>query len=89
MPVAEKMVKGKAAIADLAPIQKAKKDGDEQAKTAAIERFKVNQDYLGFGYLDTPEETVPPVASTYYSFHVMVYLGTFFSADGSLSVLFL
>ena len=78
MPVAEKMAKGKLAIADLALIQKARKDGDEQAKTAAIERFKVNQDYLGFGYLDTPEEIVPPVASTYYSFHVMVYLGTFF-----------
>ena len=38
----------------------------------------MNQDYLGFGYLDTPEEIVPPVATTYYSFHVMVYLGTFF-----------
>ena len=78
MPVAEKMAKGKLAIADLTLIQKAGKDGDEQAKTAAIERFKVNQDYLGFGYLETPEEIVPPVASTYYSFHVMVYLGTFF-----------
>jgi cytochrome bd ubiquinol oxidase subunit I len=78
MPVAEKIEKGKAAIADLALIQKARKDGDEQAKAAAFERFKVNQDYLGFGYLNTPEEIVPPVASTYYSFHVMVYFGTFF-----------
>ncbi len=78
MSIADKMVKGKAAIADLALIQKANKDGDEQAKTTAIERFRVNQDYLGFGYLDTPEEAVPPVASTYYSFHVMVYLGSFF-----------
>ncbi len=78
MPVSVKMEKGKAAIADLAAMQKAKKAGDEQAKEAALERFKVNQDYLGFGYLDTPEEIVPPVASTYYSFHVMVYLGTFF-----------
>ncbi len=78
MPVAEKMEKGKAAIADLATMQKARKAGDEQAKADALERFKVNQDYLGFGYLDTPEEIVPPVASTYYSFHVMVYLGTFF-----------
>ena len=90
MPVAEKMAKGKAAIADLAAIQKAKKDGDEQAKAAAIERFKVNQDYLGFGYLDTPEETVPPVATTYYSFHVMVYFGTFFLLlTPALSLLFL
>jgi cytochrome d ubiquinol oxidase subunit I len=76
MPVAEKMAKGKEAIADLAAMQQAGKNGDEQTKSAALERFKVNQDYLGFGYLDTPEETVPPVATTYYSFHAMVYLGT-------------
>ena len=78
MPVAQKMEKGKTAIADLAAMQKAGKAGDEQAKNAALERFRVNQDYLGFGYLNTPEEIVPPVATTYYSFHVMVYLGTFF-----------
>jgi len=78
MPVAEKMEKGRAAITDLAAIHEAVKAGDEQEKAEALARFKVNQDYLGFGYLDTPEETVPPVATTYYSFHVMVYLGTFF-----------
>jgi cytochrome d ubiquinol oxidase subunit I len=59
-------------------MQQAGKSGDEQAKSAALERFRVNQDYLGFGYLVTPEESVPPVATTYYSFHVMVYLGMFF-----------
>jgi len=78
MPVAEKMEKGKAAIADLAAMKQAGKNGDEPAKAAALERFRVNQDYLGFGYLNTPEESVPPVATTYYSFHLMVYLGTFF-----------
>jgi len=78
MSVAEKMEKGKAAIADLAAMQQARKAGDGAAKEAALARFKVNQDYLGFGYLNSPEETVPPVATTYYSFHVMVYLGTFF-----------
>ncbi|OEU49822.1 MAG: cytochrome C oxidase subunit II [Desulfobulbaceae bacterium S5133MH15] len=78
MSVADKMVKGKAAIADFAAIREAGKAGDEQAKAAATERFRVNQDYLGFGYLDTPEEVVPPVATVYYSFHGMVYLGSFF-----------
>ncbi len=77
MSVAEKMTKGKAAIADLAAYKAAGKAGDEPAKAAALQRFKVNQDYLGFGYLDKPEEVVPPVASTYYSFHYMVYVGTF------------
>ncbi len=78
MSVADKMVKGKAAIADFAAIREAGKAGDEQAKAAATERFRVNQDYLGFGYLDTPEEGVPPVATVYYSFHGMVFLGSFF-----------
>ena len=78
VPVSEKIEKGKAAIADLAAFQKARKNGDEAAKSAALEHFKVNQEYLGFGYLDTPEELVPPVATTYYSFHVMVYMGAFF-----------
>jgi cytochrome d ubiquinol oxidase subunit I len=78
MSVAEKMVKGKAAVADFAAIREAGKAGDQQAKAAATERFRENQDYLGFGYLDTPEEIVPPVATVYYSFHGMVYLGSFF-----------
>jgi cytochrome d ubiquinol oxidase subunit I len=77
MSVAEKIAKGKAAIADLAAYKTAGKAGDEQGKAAALQRFRINQEYLGFGYLDKPEEAVPPVASTYYSFHYMVYVGTF------------
>ncbi|MDK9705531.1 MAG: cytochrome ubiquinol oxidase subunit I [Desulforhopalus sp.] len=76
MPVAEKIAKGKEAITDLAAYKAAGKAGDEQAKAAALQRFKVNQEYLGFGYLSSPEEAVPPVASVYYSFHFMVYVGS-------------
>ncbi|MGW8195419.1 MAG: cytochrome ubiquinol oxidase subunit I [Desulforhopalus sp.] len=75
--VAAKMERGKAAVADLAAVKAADQAGDETARAAAIERLKENQDYLGFGYLNTPEEAVPPIATTYYSFHVMVYFGTF------------
>ncbi len=77
MPVTDKMSRGKAAIADLTAYKAAGKAGDEPAKVEALQRFKGNQEYLGFGYLDKPEEVVPPVASTYYSFHFMVYVGTF------------
>ncbi len=77
VPVADKISRGKAAIADLAAYKTAEKTGDEPAKAEALQRFKANQDFLGFGYLDKPEEVVPPVASTYYSFHFMVYVGTF------------
>ncbi len=76
MSVSEKMEKGKAAIADLAAYKAAGKAGDETTKAAALERFTKNQEYFGFGYLDAPEEAVPPVATTYYSFHYMVYVGS-------------
>jgi cytochrome d ubiquinol oxidase subunit I len=77
MPVSEKMEKGKAAIADLAAYKEAITKGDETGKGAALARFQENQQYLGFGYFQSPEEAVPPVATTYYSFHYMVYVGTF------------
>ena len=35
---------------------------------------------FGYGYLNAPEETIPPVALTFYSFHIMVALGSFFLA---------
>jgi len=40
--------------------------------------FRKNQEYMGYGYLNTPEEAVPPVAIPYYAFHIMVTLGSFF-----------
>jgi cytochrome d ubiquinol oxidase subunit I len=33
---------------------------------------------MGYGYLNTPEEAVPPVAIPYYAFHIMVILGSLF-----------
>ncbi len=78
MPTAEKMVKGKLAIADLAAYKAAIKAGDETAKAETLARFTENQPYMGFGFLDKPEDIVPPVATAYYSFHYMVYAGSAF-----------
>lgn len=76
MSASEKIAKGKLAIADLAAYKAAIQDGDETAKAESLARFTENQSYMGFGYMESPEEIVPPVASTYYSFHYMVYAGT-------------
>jgi cytochrome d ubiquinol oxidase subunit I len=76
IPASEKIAKGKLAIADLAAYKAAGKAGDETAKAEALGRFTENQQYMGFGYMNSPEEIVPPVATTYYSFHYMVYAGT-------------
>jgi len=76
MPASEKIAKGKLAIADFAAYKAAIKAGDETAKADTLARFTENQPYMGFGYMDSPEEIVPPVASVYYAFHYMVYVGT-------------
>ena len=77
--VDSKIEKGKAAVADLAAYKAAQKNKDEAAAEAALAKFNVNQDYLGYGYLDKPEDAVPPVGLTFYAFHIMVGLGAFFA----------
>ncbi|MEN8190068.1 MAG: cytochrome ubiquinol oxidase subunit I [Thermodesulfobacteriota bacterium] len=76
--VGSKIKKGKQAISDLALYKKAEKDKDSEAAALALAGFRENQDYLGYGYLNSPLEAVPPVSTTYYSFHIMVILGTMF-----------
>ena len=48
----------------------------EQAEQTLAQNMK----FLGYGYLEKPADAVPPVGLTFYSFHVMVALGTYFLA---------
>jgi cytochrome d ubiquinol oxidase subunit I len=74
----QKIVRGKQAIADLSAYKDAKKAGDAGAAEIALAQFKENQEFLGFGYLQKPEDGIPPVQTSYYSFHILVYLAVFF-----------
>jgi len=74
----EKIKKGKIAVEQLALYKKAKKAGDSAGAEAALTVFNQNKEYLGFGYLNAPEEAVPPVSLVYYAFHIMVALGSLF-----------
>jgi cytochrome d ubiquinol oxidase subunit I len=76
--VAARMEQGRAAITDLTAYKTAKKAGDTVAAEASLARFNANRDNLGYGYLESPEQTVPSVATTFYAFHIMVFFGTFF-----------
>lgn len=76
--VTSKITKGRTAINDLALFKQAKKENNSQTAEIALANFRKNQEYMGYGYLDKPEDAVPPVAIPYYAFHVMVALGTFF-----------
>ena len=74
--VTTKMERGRIAVNQLANYKEAKKAGNEAAARTALAGFVPHEDYLGFGYLNKPEEAVPPVPLVFYSFHVMVVLGT-------------
>jgi cytochrome d ubiquinol oxidase subunit I len=43
-----------------------------------LQIFRENYPYMGYGYFEKPEEAVPPIGLTFYSFHFMVILGFFF-----------
>ena len=78
MGVAEKIKLGKIAVAALKEYKEAKKAGDEKKAKEALKRFRAHEKYLGYGYLKKPEDAVPNVPLTFYSFHLMVMLGTWF-----------
>jgi len=73
-----KMVRGKEALADLTSYKEARKAGDNAAAEVALAKFNVNQDFLGYGYLEKPEDAVPPVQMSFYAFHIMVFLALYF-----------
>ena len=49
--------------------------GDRQAMEAARAKLKEDYRYFGYGYLNSPDEAIPPVAMTFYSFRIMVMAG--------------
>ena len=74
----QRMETGKKAIDALATYKHAQKKGDTAIMEGALSEFNRYSDNLGYGYLQSPEEAVPPVAISFYSFHIMVILGSFF-----------
>ncbi len=78
MGAARKIEKGRIAVRQLDAYKNAQKDGAEDAAASALTLFRENMEYLGYGFLEKPEEAVPPVAISFYSFRIMVMLGTMF-----------
>jgi len=76
--VETKIQKGKIAIEALKEYKAAKKAGDSVVAQTALERFRENESCFGYGYLNNVEDVIPPVAISFYSFHVMVGLGSWF-----------
>lgn len=72
---ADRIVMGRNAHEALRRFDAALAAGDNAAMDAARAEIKANYPYFGYGYLDSPEEAVPPVGITFYSFHIMVLAG--------------
>lgn len=74
----EKMVRGKIAVAALEDYKKATKLKDEKAMNVANTILQENMKYFGYGYIQKPQDIVPPIPTTFYAFHIMVLLGGWF-----------
>lgn len=84
--IKQKIERGRIAVQDLAAYKDAREKEDQGAATDALARFEQNSKFLGYGYLENPEDGVPSVSTTFYSFHIMVFSVVFF---GFICVTFL
>ena len=74
----EKKARGQKAIEALAKYQTAKKEGKSSDAANYQKTLEENYAYFGYGYLDKPQDLVPNVPLTFYTFHVMVAIGFYF-----------
>lgn len=75
---AERITRGKAAHEALRDFDKARAAGDAVLEADARTRLMKDYPYFGYGYFDSVDEAIPPVAMTFYSFRIMVVLGSYF-----------
>ncbi|MCF0174993.1 MAG: cytochrome ubiquinol oxidase subunit I [Bacteroidales bacterium] len=76
LSVAEKMERGSQAIQSLKQYRE-NKESDPELAAAYLADFRENEKYMGYGYLNAPEDVVPNVPLVYWSFRVMIGLGSF------------
>jgi len=74
----EKIIRGKLAVAALASYREAKAAMDTIKSNAALKELRQYFPWFGYAYLNSPQSIIPNVPLTYYSFHLMVYLGLYF-----------
>ncbi len=74
----QRIERGKLAHEALRAYDKAKAVGDTAAQTRAQAELQKNYQFFGYGYFNSVDEAIPPVGVTFYSFRIMVILGSFF-----------
>ena len=78
LSAAEKIERGKKAIAALASYRSAKKEGNTATADSAYVTLQENMAYFGYGYFKDVHHLVPNVPITFYAFRIMVMLGFYF-----------
>jgi len=95
MSYKEKIRRGKIAIQTLSDYKDAKKHNDEGRASLLRAKFEDQEwldgylRYFGYGYYDNPKDMIPPVPVSFYSFHLMVFLGIHFMVMFILSIWFI
>ena len=74
-----KMEKGKLAVHALEDYKSAKKEKDINKMENSKNFLDENMKYFGYGYIKNEIDVIPPIALTFYSFHIMVALGMWFT----------
>jgi len=87
-PASDKIEKGKIAINALRAYKDYKKNNDLENAQIALKEFRMHEKYFGYGYFSDPKKIIPPIGITFYSFHIMVGLGSWFVALFLLALYF-
>jgi cytochrome d ubiquinol oxidase subunit I len=76
--VEQRMANGRLAIDALRAYKQATDAKDEAAAKESLAVLRENYGDFGYGYLNAPDEVIPPVTLVFYSFRLMVGLGMLF-----------
>jgi cytochrome bd ubiquinol oxidase subunit I len=75
----EKMQKGKVAVNSLENYKEAKDSNNQLLQDESKVLLEENMKYFGYGHIKNPQDVIPPIAMGFYSFHIMVALGMWFT----------
>jgi len=71
----ERIRRGMDAHEALRAFDGAKMRGDTSAMALAKADLMEHYPYFGYGYFESVEQAIPPIAMTFYTFHIMVIIG--------------
>lgn len=76
--IEQRMANGRMAIQALKDYKQAVKENNPIAADSTLKLFRANYADFGYGYLNSPYDTIPSVPLVFYSFRIMVGLGMLF-----------